>query len=116
MSVLYLTKDLFLSSRVCSLARKLGVTIDVVASTDDYMASEEISLVIIDLGLPALDVENLIGNVREFAGASKIIAYGPHVDTTLLSAAERAGCDRVLPRSQFNQQIEEILKAVTSSV
>jgi len=112
MHVLYLTKDLFFSSRVCSLAREAGVTIDVIASVDACLAKDDTTLAIIDLGLPQLDVATAVRQLRETFSQLKIVAYGPHVEAPMLAAAERAGCDLVLPRSQFGQQIAAILATV----
>lgn len=111
MHVLYLTKDLFFSSRVCSLARDAGATIDVVASLDACCATDDTVLAIVDLVVPQLDIASTVGKLREIARNAKIIAYGPHVDAARLSAAEQAGCDVVLPRSQFDQQIGAILRS-----
>ncbi|MBI2479917.1 MAG: response regulator transcription factor [Planctomycetia bacterium] len=110
MHVLYLTKDLFFSSRVCSLARDAGATIDIVASIDSYCATGDTTVAIVDLSLPQLDIAATVDKLREVARNAKIIAYGPHVDTAKLSAAKQAGCDAVLPRSQFDQQIAAILR------
>lgn len=115
MRVLYLTKDLFFSSRVCSLARDAGVTIDVVASIEACCAAENTALAIIDLGFPQLDVATAVRKLRESPRELKIIAYGPHVDAAKLSAAEQAGCDLVLPRSQFDQRIADILRELKPS-
>ena len=113
MHVLYLTKDLFFSSRVCSLARDAGATIDVIATLDKCTARDDTTLTIVDLVLPQLDIATAVGKLREIASNAKIIAYGPHVDAARLSAAEQAGCDVVLPRSQFDQQIGAILREST---
>ncbi|HUG67276.1 MAG TPA: response regulator [Pirellulaceae bacterium] len=115
MHVLYLTKDLFFSSRVCSLARDAGATIDVVASIEACCATDDTALAIIDLGLPQLDVAAAVRKLRASPRELKIIAYGPHVDAAKLSAAEQAGCDLVLPRSQFDQQIANMLRELNPS-
>ena len=39
-----------------------------------------------------------------------MIAFGSHVDAERLKAARRAGCDVVMPRSQFSDEVEEKLK------
>jgi len=41
----------------------------------------------------------------------RIIAYGSHVDVATLKRAREAGCDRVMPRSQF---VEELPTALIS--
>lgn len=115
MHVLYLTKDLFFSSRVCSLAREAGLKIDVVASFDAGQANEDTALAIIDLNLAQLDIAAAVRQLRQTVSRLKIIAYGPHVDAATLAAAEQAGCDLVLPRSQFDQRITAILREAAAS-
>lgn len=39
--------------------------------------------------------------LRDLAPTGLIVAFGPHVDTSLLADAAAAGADRVLPRSRF---------------
>ena len=39
--------------------------------------------------------------VRAVAPAARIVAFGPHVDTAALAAAERDGADVVVARSEF---------------
>jgi hypothetical protein len=39
--------------------------------------------------------------VRAAAPDARIVAFGPHVDTELLTRATRDGADAVLPRSKF---------------
>lgn len=111
MRVLYVTSDLFFSSRVSSLARDCGVAVDVVAPVmAESRIDSDVSLAILDLTQRSLDVVSLVQAIREKADAAKIIAYGPHVDEARLAAARDAGCDEVLPRSQFDQQILQILQ------
>jgi hypothetical protein len=62
--------------------------------------------VIVDLDNPGLDLEVLMTALREIAPAPRVVAYGPHVNAELLRAARLAGCDLVLPRSKFVEQLE----------
>jgi hypothetical protein len=39
----------------------------------------------------------------------RVLAYGSHVDKTLLATATDAGCDEVLPRSQFFSRLPELV-------
>jgi len=69
-------------------------TIEIVARPSDVAGAD---VVIVDLTrhLGALD------EIRRCAPDALVVAYGPHVDTDMLAAAEAAGADRVLPRSRF---------------
>jgi hypothetical protein len=40
----------------------------------------------------------------------RVVAYGSHVDAAGLRAARAAGCDIVLPRSQFVEELPGKLK------
>ena len=111
MGVLYITSDLFFSSRVSSLARDRGIRVDVVAPLSAAQKiTADVQLVLVDLAQRSLDVTSIVEAVREKANTATIIAYGPHVDEAVLSAAREAGCDEVLPRSQFDQQLVSILE------
>ena len=39
----------------------------------------------------------------------RVVAYGAHVDKQLLATATEAGCDEVLPRSQFFSRLPELV-------
>jgi len=113
MSVLYITSDLFFSSRVGSLARDRGISVQVVTPiTAAQKIEPDTELVLLDLTQRSLDVAAMVQAVREIANAATIVAYGPHVDEAALAAARDAGCDEVLPRSLFDQQIASILERV----
>ena len=115
MRVLYVTSDLFFSSRVSSLARECGIAVDFVAAVNaEERISAGVRLVILDLAQRSLDTASLVRAIREKADSATIVAYGPHVDEDALSAAREAGCDEVLPRSQFDQQILQILQRLSS--
>lgn len=42
-----------------------------------------------------------VAALRDLAPTNLIVAFGPHVDASLLADAAAAGADRVLPRSRF---------------
>jgi hypothetical protein len=62
--------------------------------------------VIVDLDNPGLDLPALMGALGEIDPRPRVVAYGPHVNAELLHAARVAGCDPVLPRSKFVEQLE----------
>ena len=110
---LYLTSDLFFSSRVTSLARESGWTLDVAASPEDAIAKgdqEGLVLLLVDLSSAAGDLAELLATLRARHADLQVVAYGPHVDEQMLAAARQAGCDEVLTRGQFNQTSSEILR------
>jgi DNA-binding NarL/FixJ family response regulator len=83
-------------------SRFAGVEVSFVTSPAD-LATTTAEVVVLDLGRPG-SVEAL----PSLAGR-RVIAFGSHVDRDLLDAARAAGCDQVLPRSQFFSRLRELL-------
>jgi DNA-binding NarL/FixJ family response regulator len=108
---------LLVVSRVEGAARQAGAAV-VTAATRELVVAEcgrgGVSLVIVDLSLPSLDVASLVESIRGAGGPAKsIVAFGPHVHESLLAAAREAGCDQVISRGQFFAQVDAILRVAT---
>ena len=110
---LVLCDDLIFVSRITGTARDLGITVKPARSSDVLLqlaAQQCPAGVIVDLGIPGLDVGTLIRRLRETCSPMpRVVGYGSHVDTATLRAARDAGCDAVLPRSQFVEQLPHAL-------
>lgn len=116
MTVWYLTADLMFSSRVVSYAERAGHSV-VMAPSPTMLADrlkqssgEAPALVIVDLTLPGLQVEQVVPSLRAAAPTAKLLAYGPHVYTEQLAAAQVAGCDVVMTNGQFDRSMAELLR------
>ena len=111
---LLLSDDLIFASKVTATARATGLAVAVVRTPDQLLAaarSQPPAGVILDLHNPGLDVPALLTGLREACPAMpRVVAYGSHVEAEALKAARRAGCDRVMPRSQFVAELEAGLK------
>lgn len=109
MTGILLSDDLMFASRITGTARSLGLTIKParsVAMLEDRAREETPRLVILDLANPGLSVPDLLTHLRETCSPMpRIVAYGSHVDAAGLKAARDAGCDIVLPRSAFVEQL-----------
>lgn len=107
---LMLCDDLIFFSRVSGAARASGVSVRMVRTADDLLkAAQEAppSGVIVDVHNPGLDLAELLAKLKEVCTTMpRVIAYGSHVEAQVLRAARQAGCDRVMPRSQFVQELE----------
>ena len=112
-SALLLCDDLMFTSRISGEARALGLTVKTARSLDQLVAlarQEAPSCVLLDLSFAGLDLPDLFRRLEEACPARpRVVAYGSHVDTERLRAARSAGCDPVLPRSKF---VEELPKAL----
>ncbi len=110
---IYLTSDLFFSSRVTSVAREHGWPLEIAVSTDAAIAKsreQPVALLIVDLGKFAAHMPALLTELRTCSPAMHVVAYGPHVNETALTDARQAGCDEVMSQGQFNQQAAQILQ------
>lgn len=115
MSGLLLSDDLIFTSRIVATARAHGVGVTAVKTADALLAKakeQPPTGVIVDLHNPTLDVVAL----RAGLPGVRLIAYGSHVDAERLKAARQAGCDRVMPRSQFVEKLETDIAAWFSSL
>jgi CheY-like chemotaxis protein len=108
-SGLVLSDDMIFTSRITGTARALGLAIRSANSLDalrERVHEQSPSCLIVDLHHPGLDVPELLAFLRESCPTMpRVVAYGSHVDAPRLKAAREAGCDLVLPRSAFVEQL-----------
>ena len=108
-SALLLCDDLLFASRITGEARALGLTVKTARSLDrlfDFARQEAPSCVLLDLAFAGLDLPDLFRRLAEACPTPpRVVAYGSHVDTERLQAARSAGCDPVLPRSKFVEEL-----------
>jgi PleD family two-component response regulator len=112
--ILAVVSDLFFTVKITDAAKKAGMTVELVKGPEEVLARSETkpSLVIVDLNFDAARPLELIGKLKrsgEWKGVS-LIGYLSHVQGELKQAAQEAGCDMVLARSAFSQNIMQILK------
>src|SRR5262245_6671582 len=105
---LLLTDDMIFSSRITGTAHAMGLSMIVVKSEQDLVSQareRNPTCVILDLS-QAMKIDELIRNLKEGNSLKpRLVAYGSHVDAATLRAAREAGCDLVLPRSQFVEEL-----------
>ena len=102
---LLLSDDLIFVSRVVGTARALGLTVRAARSPDGLLSlagAQAPVCVLVDLHNPGLELPELLRRLTVVCPVRpRVVAYGSHVETAVLRAARAAGCDPVLPRSQF---------------
>lgn len=113
MDVVLLSADLMSVSRVQGLAQQVGAKVHAVLNmmqAIDQCDELHAGLLIIDLSALSLEFDA----IREFASSAtrsvRIVAFGPHVHEDRLNAARAAGCDTVLSRGRFFQEIGRLLE------
>ena len=63
-----------------------------------------------DVAVVDLSKRGVLDVLADLCGSGvRVVAYGAHVDKQLLASATEAGCDAVLPRSQFFSRIAELV-------
>jgi PleD family two-component response regulator len=112
--VLAVVSDLFFSVKINDAAKRAGMTVEFVKDEHDVMtkANSKPSLIIFDLNFESIDPLGLITKLKsnaELKGIS-VIGYLSHVQGELKQKAHESGCDMVLARSAFSQNLQQILK------
>jgi hypothetical protein len=109
--------DLFFLAKIQETARKMNVKVEFVKSDKDLMDhmknnGEELpSLLIFDLNnanaRPLTVIPKLKAKLKK---GTSIIGFLSHVQGDLKQKAHEAGCDMVLPRSAFSQNLPQLLR------
>lgn len=112
--ILVAVDDLFFLAKIRETARQLKVSIDL-AKTDSELLEKTApppSLIILDLNSVALKPIPTIGKIRLTPGLKKIplIGFLNHLQAELKLEAQQAGCDLVMPRSAFSQNLPGLLR------
>src|SRR5688572_18966977 len=106
-----LSDDLLFTSRISGTARDLGLDLKVARTAADLsqlLKGQSPACVIVDLHHGELNLADLVAELRQL-GPCTLVGYGSHVATEVLKQARAAGCDLVLPRSQFVERLAEDL-------
>jgi CheY-like chemotaxis protein len=114
MKILAIMSDLFFSVKINDAAKKLGMTAEFVK--DKTLALDKAKLkpplIVIDLNCDAAEPLDLIAQIKadpETAGIA-MIGFISHVQTELRQRAQEIGCDTVVARSVFAQNLPTILE------
>jgi CheY-like chemotaxis protein len=112
--ILAVVDDLFFATKINETARRAGVAVDFVTSEEALFqrAAEKPSLIIVDLNLSSLQPLPLITKLKSDPELKQtsVLAFVSHVQGELKMKAQEAGCDMVLARSSFSQNLPQILK------
>lgn len=110
--VVALVDDLFFQMKLAETAKQLGVEVKVATNGEALLGLLESppKLVIVDLNARSQPLQ-AIEKVRQASKDIRIVGFLSHVQTQLAQQAQAAGCDEVLPRSSFTQNLATILGA-----
>ena len=108
--------DLFFRTKVQETARKLNVKVEFVKTDKDVLDGitaneEQPSLIIFDLNnagaKPLTTIPKLKSRLKK---GTSLVGFVSHVQGDLKVKALEAGCDAVMPRSAFSQNLPQLLR------
>lgn len=112
--VIGVLEDLLFVAKISDAARRLGLEFEFVKTERDAIEKAKLHplLIIVDLNCIAAQPLKLISKLKGTAETKNVdvIGYVSHVQGDLKQKAHEIGCDMVLARSAFSQNLQQILK------
>jgi hypothetical protein len=110
--------DLFFLAKIQETARKLGVKVgfvkadkDIVSRLSDVPEAAKPSLIVFDLNNANAKPLTLIPKLKaKLKRGTSVIGFLSHLQGDLKVKAQEAGCDMVMPRSAFSQNLPNLLR------
>ena len=109
--------DLFFLAKIQETARKMNVKVEFLKNDKDLTdrleqnGDEKPSLIIFDLNNANAKPLTLIPKLKtKLKKGTSIIGFLSHVQGDLKQKAHEVGCDMVLPRSAFSQNLPQLLR------
>ncbi len=108
--VVALMDDLFFQMKLAETAKQLGVELKVAVNADALLGLMQNTpkLVIVDLNSRSSPIHT-IEKLRQVQKDVRVVGFLSHVQRELAEQARAAGCDEVMPRSSFTQNLAAIL-------
>jgi CheY-like chemotaxis protein len=109
-------EDLFFQAKIQETARKLNVKLEFCKDEKDLLerikqnGEEKPSLIIFDMNNASAKPLTLIPKLKAKLKKTSIIGFLSHVQGDLKQKAHEVGCDMVLPRSAFSQNLPQLLR------
>lgn len=112
--ILAVMTDLFFSVKINDIAKKLGMTVEFLKDKEAVLEKVKAnpSVVIFDLNYEAADPIGIIRKMKGDPATKRVstIGFVSHIQTDLKMTAQESGCDMVVARSVFAQNLPVILK------
>src|SRR6266849_3268128 len=110
---------LFFHAKLQEVSRKLNVKVEFVKTEKEIAEKtsantnpdEKPSLIVVDLNSNSIKPLTVIAKLRsKYKKPTSIVGFVSHVQGDLKVKAQEAGCDVVMPRSAFSQNLPNILR------
>jgi CheY-like chemotaxis protein len=111
-------EDLFILAKIQEVSKKLGIKVaflkpekDVVTKLAETREEDRPALILFDLNNANAKPLTLIPKIKtKLKRGTSIIGFLAHIQGELKSKAVEAGCDTVMPRSTFSQNLPSLLR------
>jgi CheY-like chemotaxis protein len=115
--ILAVVDDIFFLAKIQQTARQLGITVESVApdALEASLAQNEAGAILLDLNHRSGKAIAALEGVKNDPATRSVpvVTFLSHVQTDLAQAARAAGCDRVMARSTFSQQLPMLLRELS---
>ncbi len=116
--IYFFIEDLFFNAKITETARKLGVKVafiknekDAIAELTDSEEADRPGLIVFDLNNASAKPLTLIPKLKaKLKKSTSIVGFLSHLQNELRAKAVEAGCDTVMPRSAFSQNLPNLLR------
>ena len=112
--LLALVADMLFTVKISDAAKRAGIQVEFVKGEKELLekAQSKPALIILDLNINGVQPLKLIGKLKENPDLKQtsVLAYVSHVDGELKQKAHELGCDMVMARSAFSQNLPLILR------
>jgi len=116
--IFFFIEDLFFNAKITETARKLGVKVAFVKNDKDAIAeltsgeeADRPGLIVFDLNNANVKPLTLIPKLKaKLKKSTSVIGFLSHLQGDLKAKAVEAGCDTVMPRAAFSQNLPNLLR------
>jgi hypothetical protein len=123
-SILLLSPDLMVSSRIAGLAASIPASVESLGPAAQAARGGPFAVIVVDLQVNGLTASALVerakgvrdGQTAAGEPTAGIVAFGPHVAVDRLAEATRAGADLVVSRGELLGALPAVVERVRSSL
>ena len=118
--MLVAVSDLFFTVKILDAAKRSHMEAEMVRPREELLekAKSGPALIIFDLNFELIEPVKMIAELKKEPATRNtgMIAFVSHVQAELKKEAHDAGCDMVLARSAFSQNLDQILRRYSGAV
>lgn len=123
-SILLLSPDLMVSSRIAGLAATIPATVESLGPASQAPRGGPFAVIVVDLQVNGLSASVLVERAKGIRDSQTaagqppagIVAFGPHVAVDRLAEASQAGADLVVSRGELLGALPAVVDRVRSAV